>query len=184
MSLEEELRANTEALKENTAAHLKLAEVAMAAAGQGGGKAAPAEKPVPEKDEDEAPKETAAEKKKRLAAEKAAAAKAEAAKKPAAKSAPELETEVDAADLKKAAAAFLGSDDEKVRNANKKNFMAALDHLGASKLTDVDTDEDRARLAGYIAYWEAGLKVDFEAIDEIIAGGGSDGEDEGEDLLG
>lgn len=174
MSLEEALRANTVALEANTAAHLKLAEVAVAAAT--GKSSAGSTKPAPtETTESEESEETAAQKKKRLAAEKAAAAKKAAAAEP-----PELETSVTGDEIKKIAGAFLASDDEKVRDANKANFISALSHLGAKKLGDVETDEDRARLAGYIAYWTAGLKVDFEAIDEIVAVE----EEEEENLLG
>jgi hypothetical protein len=82
---------------------------------------------------------------------------------------------VSAADLKKAAAAYLNGDDEEARDAAKKNFIGALAHIGAKKLGEVDSDEDRARLAGYVAYWTAGLDVDFEAIDEIVAAAGEGG---------
>lgn len=172
MSLEEALRANTEALKENTAAHKALADVAVAAASS---KSAPAEKATEEKapEEKAPPKETAAQKKKRLAAEKKAKAEAEAAAKKAEE--PELETDVEFADLQKVCAALLDEDREDYRDEHKANFIGALKHLGAKKLTDVDED-DYARLAGYVAYWEAGLDVDFEAIDEklVEAAGGED----------
>lgn len=171
MSIEAAIAELTAAVKENTAAHTKLAEVAAAAAG---GKAAA---PAKEETKDEAP----AEEKKAPA--KKAPAKKPAAKKPATKQAepPELEGSVSAADLKKAAAAFLDGDDEEARDANKQKFIAALNHLGAAKLGEVDSDEDRARLAGYIAYWNEGLEVDFEAVDEIVSAAGGEDEDEGED---
>ena len=169
MSIEEALAANTAALIENTAAHAKLAEVATAAASGKPATSGAKDKPA----DDETPKETAAEKKKRLAAEK----KAKEAETET--EAPKLAASVTAAALKKAAGAFLQSDDEEERDANKANFIGALSHLGAKKLGDVDSGEDRARLAGYIAYWNAGLDVDFEAIDGLLAG-----EEEEEDILG
>ena len=170
MSLEEALRENTEALKANTAAHEKLGAIATAA--QGG----------------EA--ETEATEEKKAPAKKAPAKKAPA-KKPAAKKAepPELKSSVTAAAIKKAAGAYLGVAEGAERDAHKANVVAAFAHLGVEKLGEIDNNEDRAKLAGYIAYWDAGLEVDFEAIDEIVAGDGDgDGEeeggDDGDDLLG
>lgn len=182
MSIEEALAANTAALIENTAAHAKLAEVAMAAAGgkaAAPAKAAPKEEPV--EDEEEAPKETAAEKKKRLAAEKKKADAAAAAKKKAAAKteAPELVAEMPAAALHKIAAAFMSDDlDEAERDANKANFVGGLAHLGAKKFSELSDDSERARLAAYIGYWTAGLDVDFEEIDGLIE---ALGEGEGDD---
>ena len=161
MSLEEALRENTEALKENTAAHAELAKVAAAAAGKSA-----TSKPTEDKEtsvKDDPPKETAAQKKKRLAAEKKAK-EAEAAKKAEAEKAdePELATEVSFDDLKKACAELLKDE------GKKSDFMGALSHLGAKKLTEVD-EEDFPRLAAYVAYFSAGLDVDFENIDEKLA---------------
>ncbi|MFU1607369.1 hypothetical protein ACM25O_13370 [Sulfitobacter pontiacus] len=171
MSIEEALAANTAALIENTKAHAKLAEVAMAAAG-GKASASTAEKAkVTETEEEEAPKETAAEKKKRLAAEKAAATKKAAAEKAKASKAkkPELVSEMTAAELHKIAAAFMSDElDEAERDANKANFVGGLAHLGAKKFSELSDDTERARLAAYIGYWQAGLDVDFEEIDGLI----------------
>ncbi len=178
MSIEEALAANTAALIENTAAHSKLAEVAMAAAG---GKAASG-KPAKEEtsSEEEETKETAAEKKKRLAAEKAAATKKAAADKKAAatKEAPELVAEMPAAALHKIAAAFMSDDlDEADRDANKANFVGGLAHLGAKKFSELADDAERARLAAYIGYWQAGLDVDFEEIDALVEALGAGDDD-------
>lgn len=169
MNIEEALAANTAALIENTAAHAKLAEVAMAAAGgksAAGGKVT--EKPKDEEEEEQT--ETAAEKKKRLAAEKkAAAAAAAAAKEKEQAEPPELVAEMTAAALHKIAAAFMSDDlDEAERDENKANFVGGLNHLGAKKFSELADDSERARLAGYIGYWSAGLDVDFEAIDTLI----------------
>ncbi|AIT13314.1 hypothetical protein DSS3P1_79 [Ruegeria phage DSS3-P1] len=182
MSIEAALAELTAAVKENTAAHAKLAEVAAAAAG--GKAAAPAKAPA----KDEAPAE---EKKPAAKAAAKPAAKA-AAKKPAAKKVepPELAGSVTHTEIAKIGAAFLKGDDEEARDAAKSNFIAGLQHIGAAKLGEIDSDEDRARLAGYIAYWTAGLEVDFEAIDEIVLAAGGDDEgsdDEGsddDDILG
>lgn len=167
MTFEELIAANTAALIDNTAAHKKLAEVAMAAAGGKANTTKTAEKPKPEEKEPEE-KETAIAKKKRLAAEKKAAAEAEA---------PELVAEMSGADFHKRATAFLSEDlSQKERDTNKANFVAGLSHVGAAKFSEVKTDEDRARVAAYVAYWTAGLDVDFEAIDEMIAELGGEGE--------
>jgi len=167
MSIETLLAELTTAIKENTVAHAKLADVAVAASK--GKAAAPKEEPKeapkeePEESEDEAPKETAAAKKKRLAAEKK---KAEAEAKTVEK--PELEEAVGHDALHKLAGKFLATDDEAERDTNKGNFVGALAHLGAKKLTDLADDSERARVAGYITYWMAGLEVDFDEIDALI----------------
>lgn len=181
MSIEEALAANTAALIENTAAHARLADVAVAASGGKPAADKPADKPKAEtpKDDGEKP-ETAAAKKKRLAAEKkakeaAAAAEAEAAEEEAPGEAPELVAEVTAADLHTQASAFMSKElDAEVLDANKANFVGGLAHLGAKKFSELSDDSERARLSAYIGYWEAGLDVDFTAIDEAIEALGGD----------
>ncbi len=183
MSLEAAIAELTAAVKENTEAHAKLAEVAKATqqAKAAPKKAAPeAEKPEAEKPEAEKPEAEKPEAEK--PAPKKAAAKPKAApKKAAAKpKAPTLSATVDRDEFKNAARAFMSAEDEETRDKNKANFAAALNHLGASKLTDVD-DEDLPRLAGYIAYWSAGLEVDFEEIDALLADMSSDEDDRASD---
>jgi hypothetical protein len=199
MSIEAALAELTAAVKENTAAHTKLAEVAQAA--QKGGttaKASPAkasttkastakasEDTEAEENEAEAPEEKPAPKK--APAKKAPAKKAPAKKAPAKPKAPTLSAEVDRDEFKNTARAFMSPDDEDTRDANKEKFASALAHLGAKKLTEVD-DEDLAKLAGYIAYWNAGLDVDFEEIDGLIAeaaeASSEESEDDSDDMLG
>ena len=184
MSIEEALAANTAALIENTAAHAKLAEVAMAASGGKAAAPSKASEKAESTEEEEAPKETAAEKKKRLAAEKKkkdAAAAAEKKAQAAKAEKPELVAEMPAAALHKIAAAFMSDDlDEELRDANKANFVGGLAHLGAKKFSELADDSERARLAAYIGYWQAGLDVDFNEIDGLIEALG-DGEGEGDD---
>lgn len=172
MGIEEALAANTAALEANTAAHNRLADVAEAAAGGKPAADKPADKPKAEtpKDDGEKP-ETAAAKKKRLAAEKKAAEAAAAAEAEEAEEVdpPELVAEVTAADLHTQASAFMSKElDAEVLDANKANFVGGLSHLGAKKFSELGSDGDRARLSAYIAYWQAGLDVDFTAIDEAI----------------
>jgi hypothetical protein len=186
MSLEEALAANTAALIANTDAHNNLTAVASAAAGaKAGGKA--------ESKAEDAGEETAAEKKAAAAAKKKATAaalakkKAAAAEKPA--DAPDLSKLADgvaAAKLKTLAGGFLKGDDEESRDANKEKFLAALEHLGAGKLGEIDSAEDRAKMAAYVVYWSKGAEVDFEAVDEIVLGiiGGDDDAGGDDDLLG
>jgi len=170
MSLEEALAANTLALEANTAAHTKLAEVAMAAQG---GKAA--DKPAADK----AP--TAAEK--AAATKKANAAKKAAAAKKA--ETPEVAGAVDEAAIRAVARDYLSGDDEAERDAKKANVSAAFKHLGAKKLTDLADDEDRAKLAAYIAYWKAGHEtIDFEDIDALVAEAGEGAGTDDDDMLG
>lgn len=179
MSIEKALADLTTALKENTEAHLKLADVA---------KAAQASKtPAPEKAPAEKPK--AASKAKAEADEQEEAPKKEAAKKPAARKAapknktPDPVTSITFDDLKLAAKAFISPEDESERDARKEKLGSALDHLGASKLTEVDED-DMPKVATYLAYWTAGLDVDFEEIDGLIAEASDDdseGASEGDD---
>lgn len=177
MGIEEALAANTAALEANTAAHNRLADVAEAAAGGKPAADKPADKPKADtpKDDGEKP-ETAAAKKKRLVAEKKAAeAKAAAEAEEEAGEAPELVAEVTAADLHTQASAFMSKDlDAEVLDANKANFVGGLAHLGAKKFSELADDSERARLSAYIGYWEAGLDVDFTAIDEAIAALGDD----------
>ena len=177
MSLEQQIADLTAAVKENTAAHAKLAEVAAAAAST---------KPVEEKAP--AKKTTAAKKTEESedAAEEKTTTKKAPAKKTTAKKTekPELAKSVTAAKLKTAAGGYLKGDDEEARDAAKTNFKAALDHLGATSLSGVDNNTDRAKLAGYIAYWQADLEVDFEEIDALIEGDGEGDGDEDDDLLG
>lgn len=181
MSLEEAIAANTAALIENSAAHKMLADVATAAAT---GKSV--SKPEPEKEkagsEEETRELTAAEKK---AANAAKRRKAAAAKKAAEKAEPpELTLMVTAPELRKLAAAFMDGDDDEARELNKTNFIGGLQHVGAAKLTELEDDAERARVAGYLAYWSAGLEVNFEAIDEILDAMGSGEDDGGDDPMG
>ena len=186
MSLEEAIATNTAALIDNTAAHRLLADVATAAAGKAPANAAkdPQKDETPSEEETSAEDNEAAEKKATAAAKRKAAAdkkKAAAAKKV---EPPELASIVSGTEIRTIAGGFLKGDDEEVRDKNKDNVLAALAHLGAGKLTELADDTERARLAGYIAYWSAGLEVDFEAIDEIIAAADGDGGEDGDDLLG
>ena len=169
MSIETLIAELTTAIKDNTAAHAKLAEVATAAAR---GKATTTAKEEP-KEEPKEEAETPAAKKKRLAAEKKKA-EAEAEKKDEAEAEkgeaekPELAESVTHDELHKLAGKFLASDDADVRDNAKSNFVGALAHLGAKKLTELEDDAQRARVAGYITYWMAGLEVDFDEIDALI----------------
>ena len=176
MSLEEQIAKLTAAVEANTAAHTKLAEVAMSASA---GKRTEAEKPAP-KEEDDGEDDAAAAKKKAAAKKAAETRKANASKKKAEeeKEAPTLDASVTSKDLMAAARAFMSPDDADQCEENKERFASALKHLGAAKLSAVD-EEDIPKLAGYIAYWQGGLDVDFEEIDGLIAelveanGGGS-----------
>jgi len=167
MNIEQALAENTAALIANTAAHAKLADVAMAATS--GKSVAQTKTESADTGADDEVKETAAEKKKRLAAEKkTAAAKAKAETK--LPEVPELVAEMPAAELHVIAAAFMADElDEESRDANKANFVGGLAHLGAKKFSALTDDSERARLAAYIGLWSAGLDVDFEAVDEQIA---------------
>lgn len=178
MSIEAALAELTAAVKANTEAHEKLAQVAKAAQGS---KPAAAKKPAPEKaaPAEDTTEEAPAEEPKKAPAKKAPAKKA-AAKKP---DAPTLSATVEMDDFKNAARAFMSPDDEEQRDKNKANFAAALNHLGAASLSKVD-GEDLPKLAGYVAYWATGLEVDFDEIDEKIAelSDGGD-EEESDDML-
>lgn len=188
MNIEERLDLLTQALEANTAAHLKLAEVALAASS---GKTAPAEdKKAPAKDKpapaetEETPEDDAAEKKKAAAAKKKAAAAAAAkkkaeAEKAAAAEAPEIETSVSVDDMRAAVKAHMETDDEEVRATRMSNLKGALAHLGLGKLSEVTEDDAVAKLAGYVAYWKAGVEFSFEDVDSIIdaADTGSDEDD-------
>lgn len=162
MSFETLIADLTTAIKENTAAHAKLADVALAAANWR--TTAPEETKSAKTAEpsDDEPKETAAEKKKRLAAEKR---KADATKKA---EKPELAETVTHDELHALAGKFLAGDDEEVRDQRKGNFFGALAHLGAKKLTELEDDTARARVAAYLTYWMADLEVDFDEIDALI----------------
>jgi hypothetical protein len=182
--LETALAENTAALKEavaalnrNTEAHEKLAAVAVKA--QSAKAAEPTREPYKTAAEPEKAAEKPAEKPATKPAAEKPAAEKPAAEKPAAKPAakptgkkgkqpPALVAEVTSEALRDAAKAFLSSDDAAVRDGAKGQMSAAFNHLGAAKLSDLD-DEGRAKLAGYIAYWSAGLDVNFEEIDEKIA---------------
>ncbi len=172
MSIEEQLAELTAAVKENTEAHKALADVAKAAQGT----KAPAPAPgAAEEEEKAAPKTRSRAAKEKPGAEEKAAPKTRSRAAAKKKTEPELPGSVDRAEFMKTARAFLSPDDEEVMEANKEKFAAALDHLGASKMSAVD-DEDLPKLAGYIAYWNAGLEVDFEKIDGLVAeaSGGTD----------
>jgi hypothetical protein len=175
MSLEDKIDALTAAIKENTAAHEAMTQVAVKAAGSKSTAKAEtkAEETDTDTDEDDAAakKKAAAEKRKAAAAKKK---KEEAAKKAAEESEAEIVTEISKVDLHAKAKEFMSSDDSEERDAAKANFASALEHLGAAKLSEVD-DDDRARLATYINAWSAGSeKIDFEDLDEKIAEAGED----------
>lgn len=194
MAFESLIQELIDAVKENTAAHAQLGEIAKAAAGKPAGKASTASKKTETEDdgEDEAAKKAEAAAKRKAAAEKKKADEAAAEKKKADEAAkkkaaaekkkaadtPELPGTVDTADLRGLARTFMSKDNEN-RDENKEKFAAALDHLGAENLSGV-SEEDQARLFGYITYWSAGLDVDFEAVDEIVAAAAPD-EDAGEE---
>ena len=198
MSLEAAIAELTAAVRENTAAHNKLAEVAKAATGK---TTTEAPKPAPEtkaeepSEDKEAQKKAAAEKKaaseKRKAekeakekAEAEAAAKADAAADEAddeATDLPEIVASVDSAGALAAASAFLNPKDASKRDENKANMQAAFAHLGVTRLGGLESDEDRARFVAYLAYWTAGLSVDFEEVDERLAS--LDGATDADDLL-
>lgn len=187
MSIEAALAELTAAVKANTEAHEKLAQVAMTAQQNKAANNSTAEK-SDAKDEPEAKEaEKPAEEKKST---KRTSTKRTSTKKSTAKKAeePKLSASVDREELTNQARAFMSSDDEEKRDEAKEKFKSALDHLGAKKMSDVEED-DIPRLAGYISYWQAGLDVDFEAIDEKIAEladadeGGENG-DSDEDMLG
>lgn len=183
MSLEQAIAELTAAVKENTAVHRDFAEIAKQASGKKAPAkaAAKAEEPA----EQEAPAEEKAEEKKPAAKP---AAKKPAAEKPAAKkeaAEPEISGDVSWDDLKGVCKAFMRGDDEETRELAKKRMRAAFDHLGIDGLPEIeDKDEERARLAAYVAYWNAGQKVVFERVDEAVAelADAGDGDtDEGED---
>lgn len=172
MALETEMAALTAALKENTAAHMALTKVAAAAAGSKT-EAAPKAGAKPPVEKAPAAKTPAA---------KAPAAKAPASKAPAAKKAklPEIFGEVDKATLVAASRAYLATDDEDELEARKANMVAAYEHLGVKKISDLADDAERAKLFAYIAYWTVAAEVDFEELDELVGEQVSD-EDEEED---
>lgn len=190
MSIEEALAANTAALVENTAAHLKLAAVAEAA-----------RKPVKEAEppkEEEAPKLTAAQKAAatkaaaKAKADEEAAAEEEAPKKAAPKKTtkkvetPDPVTDIAEGEVAPLVLGFIKTDDEELRDERKAKVRAALDHIGAAKATEIEDDEGRCKFATYVAYWTAGLEVDFEAVDELVTeameAAGGEGSDE-DDLV-
>jgi len=181
MSLEQAIKELTEAVRENTAAHQELVAVAKkTAAGKAPAKSAPAT------DEGEGEAEAPA---KKAPAKKAPAKKAPAKKAPAKKKDPEVVTEIEAKALRAKAKDWMSVDDADERDARKERFAAALNHLGAAKLSDLD-DEDQAKMASYINVWEAGEEIeDFEAIDALVEEkvGGDDGDsDDGDsdEMLG
>lgn len=163
MSLEDQITELTAAVKENTAAHLKLAEVAQAASGSKTGVKPAAEKASDANEgggeDDEKPATKPAAKK------PAAKPRASRAKKP---QPPELSADVTRKDFQASARAYIGSDDAEDREQRQEQLAAALDHLGASKLGEVE-DEDIPRIAAYFAYWSAGLEVIFEEVDARVA---------------
>ena len=181
MSLEQAIKELTEAVIANTKAHAQLGEIAKATVGA----KQPAKVPAKSEEPDEQPEEEA-EKPKKAPAKKEPAK--EPAKKPVAKKTElrEMATEVDSADLRGLARTFMSKDHDN-RDQNKDNFAAALAHLGAARLTEV-TAEDEARLFAYITYWNEGLEVDFEEVDERLvelAGDDADeGDEDGDDMLG
>lgn len=165
MSIEKALADLTAAVQANTEAHQKLEKAAIASMKQ---KAAAAKAPADDDEDDEpAPKPAARKTAAKPAAEKKAPAKkpASRAKKPAE---PKLSATVERDEVSNAARNWMDTDDEAVRDERKAQFKAALNHLGAKKMGDVD-DDDLPRLMAYIAYWSADLEVDFEALDEKIA---------------
>lgn len=188
MSLESAIQELTAAVKENTAAHLQLADVAKAASTGAKPSETKKEAQTPAKDEtdeDEAEaqkKAAAAERRKKAAEKKKAEAEAAAAAEAEAEAEaegdddllggdddlPEVQAEASVAEIKKAAGAFLDEDDENFRDDNKAKVISAFKHLGVSKLGGLTDAEDRAKLLAYIAYWNAGLEVNFEDVDERV----------------
>lgn len=184
MSLETAIAELTAAVRENTAAHTKLAEVAIAT--RKGSAPDVAEEPKAEKKA--APK--AAPKSAPKADPEEPKTEKEAPKKAAPKKAapPKIAAEVSDDEIKVMARNYMSGDDEDEREAKKANVSAAFNHLGVKKLSEIEEDADRARLAGYIAYWAAGLKVDFEEIDGLVEAAGDDDAgdgdgDDGDDML-
>lgn len=161
MSIEEEIRELTSAVKENTAAHKQLGKIARATSAKAGGDTtAPAEKSTSGKS----------------ASKKATGTKA-AAKKDDVKADAEVKTEVSDAELRTLARDFMSKDnDGETRDKNKANFAAALKHLGGENLSGV-TEDDRPRLFVYITRWNEGEKVDFEEVDALF-GGAAEAEEE------
>lgn len=194
MSIEQALAELTEAVKENTTVQSKIVELAESAAKARGNteepkkpaarstakaKAAPKEEPK-EEPKDEAPAE-----------EKPAAKKpATRARKPAAKKTKTHEVRVgisvdDVRDLARKHASNDGGDKEE-RERLKGLMSSAFDHLGVSKLSDMD-DEERVKFAHYLDHWieDSQQTLDFEALDEAVLAAveaAGDGEEE-DDML-
>lgn len=191
MSIEQALAELTAAVKENTTVQSKIVELAESAAKARGNteepkkpatrtaakaKAAPKEEP---KEEPAAEEEKPAPKK-----------PATRARKPAAKKAKEHEVRVgisvdDVRDLARKHASNDGGDKEE-RERLKGLMSSAFDHLGVSKLSDMD-DEERVKFAHYLDHWidDSQQTLDFEALDEKVLAAveaAGDGEEE-DDML-
>ncbi len=174
MSLEAAIAELTAAVRENTEVHAKFAEIARTAS-----KSAQPKKAV----DDEASEEAKAEKsepQKKAASKKAAAKKNGTARKrkPVA-----VRGAVDESAIRQIARAYLDGEDEDEREAKKKNVSAAFEHLGVKKLSDLEDDTERAKLAAYIAHWEAGANLGFDAIDDLVAEAAGDDDEDMDEML-
>lgn len=156
MSLEDQLsdisaklEALISAIGDNTEAHTALGKIASKAAD-----AKPASSKAKAADEKPAP---AKEK------PKPAPAKAKEEKKPEF----EVVASTSIAEARTAIKDYV-SEEGADTDARKAQLKAALDHLGARKLSEI-SEEDAPRLATYAAAWSAGAEVNFEEIDEMVA---------------
>ena len=174
MSLEAAIAELTAAVRENTEVHARFAEIARTAA-----KSAQPGKTVG----DEAPEEAKAAKtgpQKKAAPKKAAAKKSGTARK---RKPVSISGAVDESAIRQIARAYLDGEDEDEREAKKKNVSAAFEHLGVKKLSDLEDDTERAKLAAYIAHWEAGADLSFDAIDDLVAEAAGDDDENMDEML-
>ncbi len=191
MSIEKALADLTEAVKANTEVQAKIVELAEAAKNRGA---------------ETAPKQAAPKKTTRAAAAKKAEPKAEEEPKaddsdePEAKPAPtkttrskkpktpEVRVGISVDDLRDLARKHASNDggDKEERERLKGLMAAAFDHLGVSKLSDMD-DEERGKFAHYLDYWIEDNKqtLDFEALDEAVMAAieANKGRDDEDDML-
>lgn len=179
MSLEEQLAKLTAAVEANTAAHEKLAQVAVAAQGAKGSKPAEDkaedEKPAPKKPAPKKPAQKADEADEKPAPKKTPTRRAKAKE-------PTLSADVDKKGLTQDVLAWIGTDDEEERDERKGKLRAALDHVGADTLGKAD-EADLPRIAAYLAYWQADLEVNFEEIDAKVEALSDDDDGDGDDDL-
>lgn len=154
MPLEQQLEANTAALKDLVAIIGADMEARAAIA-----------KRLPNKSDAASMGEDAAERKKAdAAAKRKAAAEKKKADEAAAKDV-KPRSSVDAKDLRKLAQGYLGIEDEAEREERRANAKGGLEHLGYALLADIDNEADMLRFAFYLDQWIAGQDVDFEESD-------------------